>query len=271
MRARGLVLILLMLAVPAVAATLPEAEHLYRQGNFRAAALAGQSSGSADGVTLAARARLVRAAYLLPPSEAREELEDAERLARAVLEKNPDHVEALLNLAIALGYRSRIAGEVSAHFSGMGKEAKRAIDRALALAPDSAWALAVEGGWHAEVVSEGGSMLANLLYGANRRKALDAFEKAVRQDGDNLIVRLEYAKALVKLKGRDGWRAASRHLDRALSIEPRGHFDTLLRDKARLLKEAIATGYAQEVKATLLRIEPFRGPEWQQAAGGASE
>lgn len=241
------------------AVTLDKVRHLFEAGNFRAAAIGGADLGSPDALAVAARARLVRAAELLPPDQARNELDQAAALARTALTKDPDHVEAALHLAIALGYRARIQGHVTAHFNGIAAEARRYIDRALKARPDSAWAHAVSGAWHAEIVVGGGPDLADSLYNASREKALRQFETAVKLAPDNIVIRLEYAKALIKLRGRNGWTAAERQLTMVATIEPAERLERIMQDKAAKLARALDTDDPKTVRKTLRAIEPFAG------------
>lgn len=252
-----LLLIVFLLAVPAFAASLQDAEALYAAGNYRAAALAGESLQTADGLALAARARLVRAAYLLPRDRAVEELHQAEDLARQALAKNPEQTEAALNLAIALGYRARIEGYVGAFFNGLAKEAKRMITRALEEAPESGWAQVVDGAWNAEIVIGAGPGLAKTLYGASRAEALERYRTAVKLDPDNPTIRFEYAKALIKLEGKDGWAQAGEQLDRAIAAPSRNKFTDLMQTQAKTLKAALDGGDEEMIATRLQQIDPF--------------
>lgn len=254
-----LVFLGLVLSAHAADVTLARVQHLYDVGNFRAAALGGASMATPDSLALAARARLVRAAYLLPPDRAKAELDKAEVLARAALKRDPHHFEASLQLAIALGYRARVQGYVNAHFNGLATEGRALIDRALRQKPGSAWAHAIMGAWHAEIVQGAGSGLAGALYNAGQQRALKAFDQAVRLAPENAVIRLEYAKALIKLKHRQGWPPARAQLRVALKVEPDDHLAALLQKKAAMLAEAIDTGDRKTVRRTLKTIEPFTG------------
>lgn len=258
----GIFLLLMLLmasagAPVASAVTLQDAESLYAAGNYRAAALAGQSLGTADGLAVAVRARLVRAAYLLPFERGKAELYQAQALADQVLAKNPNQPEALLDMAIILGYRARIEGYVGAFFDGLAKKARRLIRHAEKLEPESAWARAVDAGWNAEIVVGAGPGLAKSLYGATRDKALGLYRQAVALDPTNPTIRLEYAKAIIKLQGKGGWADAVRQLDKALAGRVKNTFADLMQDQARSLKAALQSGNADIVAERLVQIDPF--------------
>jgi len=247
-------------ASPALSASLPDAQNLFDLGNFRAAALAGAALDTPEGLALASRARLVRAAYLLPRDRAVTELREAEKLARQSLEMQPEQVEASLNLAIILGYFTRIDGYVESYFAGRAEEARRLITEAETVDPKSGWAKLVAGAWNAEVVLGAGSGLAGTLYGATRDKAVQAFEEAVKLDGANPTIRLEYAKALIKLYGEEGWPTAMGHLEIALAGAPADELDKLVQERAQMLLTALKSGDGESVTACLREIDPFAGP-----------
>lgn len=56
-----------------------------------------------------------------------------------VLALDPNHLQAHLRLAVALGYIAE-GNRLDAHLEGLAHEAKALLDRALTLAPYSAWA-----------------------------------------------------------------------------------------------------------------------------------
>jgi hypothetical protein len=242
---------------PATAASLSDAQALFDAGNYRAAALAATAIETPESLALASRARLVRAAYLLPREQATAELDEAEALARRSLDMQPSQVEAALNLAIILGYRTRLDGYVAAYLAGRAEEARHLITQAEKLDPASAWAKLVAGAWNAEIVVGAGPELAATLYGASRDDAVKVFEAAVTLDGADPTVRLEYAKALIKLYGQEGWPTAQAHLKIALAAPPVDVLGKLVQDRARQLLAALDTGTPEAVARCMKAIDPF--------------
>lgn len=235
----------------------PRALALYGSGAFVEAAELAEREESAEGLTLAARAMLAFAAYRAPQEERQAALAKGESLARRALEKNPDYVEALLNLSIALGYRSRMEGPMKAHVAGHGSEAQGLIAKAIEREPNSAWAHAADGGWNAEVVRRGGGLLASLIYGASKKKAFRAFETAVSLSPEISVIRLEFAKALLRVGSKAQEDVARDHLEAALSRAPVDAMEGIAQEQARRLLEALDSGDKEQLENTLVAITPF--------------
>ena len=168
--ARWLIVLCLVVGAPAplVAAGLDDAEARYEQGDMAGAAALARSLASAKGFALAARATLVEAIYLSPDADKQGLLERAAADAEAALARDPDQVDAHLQLAIALGQLAELEDPVTAHVNGYARQGKALIDRALALDPHNEWAHALLGMWHLRIVERAGNALAESLYGATR-------------------------------------------------------------------------------------------------------
>ena len=249
----------------AQAATLPfdpappkSAEALFREGHFLEAAAIAEKHGTAESLAFAARATLMHAGYVAEGDEAVAELKRGEALARRAVAKDPDMVEGLLELVIALGYHSRQEGYMQAHMDGYGKEARRLIEKAMDLAPRMGWARAAYGGWNAEIVARGGPLLSKLAYGASRKKAIDSFEKAIAFDPDNPTIRIEYAKALIRMEPKrpdlDKIRA---QLDAALSEPPKGAAERIIQAQGRELLAAVNADEPSGLDKVVDRLTPF--------------
>lgn len=253
-----LILGLLLIARPGQAATLEDGEQAFAAGRFAEAMAIGTALQNADGDTLFARAALVEAAYLAPEPERETYLRAAEAAARQALQRDPEHVEAMLHLVIALGYRARILGKMAAHRAGLGREARALLDQAAALRPDDPWVWAVLGGWHGEIAATGG-FFGRLIYGASAEAADQAFQTALRLDPDNPALAVEYAKMLLRLDPRRHAAAARALLVNEALRPPRTAFERLLADQGAALLRALESGRADEVRAVLRRITPFAG------------
>ena len=167
-------------------------------------------------------------------------------------------VEGLLELVIALGYHSRQEGYMQAHMDGYGKEARRLIEKAMDLAPRMGWARAAYGGWNAEIVARGGPLLSKLAYGASRKKAITAFEKAIAFDPDNPTIRVEYAKALIRMEPQhpdlDKIRA---QLDAALAKPPHGAVEKIIQAQGKELLKAVNSDEPSGLGKVVDRLTPF--------------
>jgi hypothetical protein len=120
-------------AEPLHAHGLGEAEARYRQGDFLVAAELGRTLASTDGDTLAARATLVEAAFRAQKDDKSRLFELAAADARRALARDPEHVDAHLQLALALGHLGESNGPIEGHLQGYAREGKRRLDRALGL------------------------------------------------------------------------------------------------------------------------------------------
>ena len=245
-------------ALPFDPAPPREAEVLYRTGQFLEAAEVARKRDTAQSLAFAARATLMHAGYVATGEDASRELKTGEALARAAVEKDPTAVEGLLELVIALGYLSREEGYMKAHTDGYGKEAEELIEKAVGLAPDMGWAHAAEGGWNAEIIAKGGSFLGGLVYGASKKKAIEAFDKAVTLDPGNPTIRIEYAKALIRMQSKhpdlDKVRA---QLDAALKSPARTASERIIQSQGRELMAALDGGSRRDLVALVDKLTPF--------------
>jgi hypothetical protein len=184
---------------PVAAAGPGEAEALYQRGDMAGAASLARSLSSADGFSLAAKATLVQAVYLSPDAEKQALFELAATDAREALALQPDHVDAHLQLAIALGQLAERENPISAHVGGYAEQGKALLDQALALDPDNEWAQALLGMWHLRVVHYAGAALADRLYGASRETGVELCLQAIGGPSSALALKYGCAAVLVEL------------------------------------------------------------------------
>lgn len=237
-------------------ATFEEAERLFVEGDFRAAANAAAELDTVEGLALAARATLAHMDFTAAPDERSEAARLAERFAREALAKNADHVEALLHLSIAIGHKARERGAVVAHFQGLAIEGRSYLDRAIALDPDNSWSYGMLGAWHMEIVRHAGNGLAELFYDADSGEGIAAFEQAFGLDPDNLLLNEEFAIALLALDAENYAERAAGHLRKALRLAPRDRLEELAQARAGAALAAIESGDQREVARL---IETIRG------------
>lgn len=199
-----------MLTEPAPAAEPGAAMVAFQSGKFLEAADAGRGALDSQGWSLAARALLAQVLVDADPRASAARLEESIALSQKALAVDADSVEARLDLAFALGIKGRRAGKLEAVRRGYAAQGKRLIDDALAQDPDNAWAHAMLGGWHYEVLRRGGTIGAK-LYGANLGAGLAAFEQAMRLAPDDPAIALQYAIAILGAN-------AERHRDKARAL-----------------------------------------------------
>ena len=231
-------------------------EALYNEGHFIEAAAAGAEVGSAEALTLAARANIAAAMLETDPTLRDGYVDGALAFARAALEIDAEAVEAHLQAAIALGLVGRRSGPISAHARGLARIGRAHIDDALALDPENPWGYAALGAWHLEVVAGGGAAPARLLYGARRDEGLAAFARAVHLAPDNLVVRYERAMALLAFDAASLAPVALEDLAAVAALEPRNAIERALKVRAA---ELVASFEDRDADKLAENLAAFRG------------
>lgn len=227
-------LFLALAAMPALAVTPYD---IYATGRYEDAMKAGAASGTAAGLTVAARAALADATTRSQPCL--DCLRRAEDFASKAVAADPRLADAHVFLAVAMGYEARIVGPVWARAHNYPGRAKEELDRALTLDPNSPWALGALGGWNVEVVRTGGERLASWIYGATIDDGIGAFAAAFKSAPENLSVRYQYA---LSLSGYDANRFRHEIDDAFLRIA---------KEKAATAYEALAKRRAAELAVLL--------------------
>lgn len=254
---KSLLLLWLICATPVWADGFSQAENAYRDGRFAVAAQLGENLGTAAGDALAARAHLVLAAYLAPPEDRLRHLADAEAAVRRALIRDPDHVEAMLHLVIAMGYKARGLSPLKAHRAGLGREAKTLIAWAEALAPNDPWVHAIKGGWQGEIIATAGGLLGRLFYGVSMAGFRASFQRAQELAPDNPAIKVEYAKLLLRIDAADHGGEAAALLRQAAALPPADAFQALLQEQGNRLLAAQAQGDPARLADLLLDMTPF--------------
>ena len=255
----------LFAAAPAVALDrgLVEAQAAFDSGAFGRAALLARKVQTGEGDALASRAEMVRGDFVATGEARLAHFEAALRDGRRAVARAPDRPEAHLAVAVALGLVARREGSMAAHFKGMASEASDHIDRALALNADNAWAHAALGGWHLEIAYEGGP-LGNVVYGASAEAGIAAYEQALALDPANMSIAWQYAFQLAGFGGADRLARASELIGGITARKPRTALETILRDAALELKQALDGGdmaaVSRIVALRLGRMEPLDRP-----------
>lgn len=178
---------------------LAEAEALYADGAFARAATVGRALDTAEGYALAARAMLVEGSYVAAAEEKPAVFEQAARDARDALDRDPRHVDAHLQLAVALGHIAERKDPVTAHMQGYAQRGRSLLDAALDLDPGYPWTHGLLGVWHLQVVRYAGPALAEELYGASESDGLEHCAEADRGAPDELVLRFGCAVSLLNL------------------------------------------------------------------------
>ena len=227
---------------------------LYRSGNYEAAAAAGEMEGSGESLAVAAGAVLADANLRDVPCMIC--LKRAEALARRSIQLDAQHPEPFVYLATALGYEARITGSLRARLARYPEQAKQAIDRALALAPSDSWSLAAAGTWHIEVVRNGGSLLARVLFGARLETGEDYLRRAVAAEPENLVIRFQRALLLSGDFDMNRETVIS-ELAAATMTEPRTAYERALKARAARLLDLIHANRPKEYMTLVNRYQGY--------------
>jgi hypothetical protein len=243
---------LMVAGVPANSAT-PAQEH-YTEGRYSEAISVGEAEGGSTGFTVAARAAFADAELRETPCL--ECLSRAGELAREAISADPENADAHLLLVAALGRRARLIGFFASQREGVASQTDEAISKALMLEPGLAFALAVRGAWHFEVVSQAGRFLASTLYGARAEDGQRYFAEAIAQEPENLVIRYQYALSL-EAYGFDAERAeVEMALEAATLGRPRDAYEGAINARATRLLGLLRDGMEEAFRDLMSR---YRG------------
>lgn len=222
-----------MLSDPASALAPSEAAVSFHSGRFLEAAEAGRAEGG-EGLSLAARGLLAQVVTGEAGRETDQLIEQAVRLSEQLLARRPNSAAARLDLAFALGLQARRLGKLEAFRKGYAPRGRRLIEEALAIEPDNAWAHAMLGGWHCEVLRRGGRMGAK-LYGARFGVGTAEFEQARALAPHDPSISLQYAVALLGVDPERYARQARDLLNDSAAARPSDAFQKFMVREAQRL------------------------------------
>jgi hypothetical protein len=220
---------------------------LYASGAWTEVASQGEAAGDYLSLTMAARA-LIAGCLTQESLTCRADAEKAEALARKAIRLGGDAaVEARLQLASALGVRTRIMGGFNAVQAGLPQEALSLAKEAQALAPDLPWADAFLGVWHVEAVSTAGAMAG--LIGADLNKGLKAIDRALAASTGDPTLGAQVALALISADPRKHRVRIDRALTLALGCESADAFSLVMIERAKALRVLIDKGEFKAAQA----------------------
>lgn len=268
MKARVAIAVILIALLPvfsASAQTMQQARALYDAGKFLAAAEMAQALGGSPGLTLAVRATLAHYAYVDRAAARPEIFARMNALADQAVQLDARNAEAHLQSAVALGYRGRMSGPMPAHFAGYAKDARAHMLAALAIEPENAWAHAMLGAWHMEIVRKGGGFMARSLYGARLDEGLKLYRGALELEPNNLVLHYEFGLALAAQDAKKFGGQSQQHLRIALALPPKNAFERLAQDRARALLNALRSGGKGQLRQVIIAQTEF--PHAAQPSG----
>lgn len=220
------------------------AVRLYAAGDYVAAADA--LSGSDDPASLAFASQALMAACVTTRDRTQIAglLDRAEQSAHEALTRDPNSIDARMQLALVYGVRGRRANLAEAVARNYAPRGKHLIEEVLAMQPNNARAHALLGAWHLEVLRRGGRAGA-AAYGARLEDGIREFNRARALAPDDPMIPLHFAVALIQLSPERYGPQAAALLDASAAGTPRDAFEE----------------HAQQVGRRIDRTLTDRGPQ----------
>ncbi len=247
-----LLLTFLFITLPApaaISADLSQINDMFERGNYNGVMEHGRADGTALGYSLAARAALMKGAFHEKGEEAVVLLHAALSDIEKSLLLDPSALEARLTAAMAIGFEAKRKTAI-----GLGKTARRIMEKLAHDYPNSQIAVGALGGWHAEVSAEG--FLARMALGGRMRTARKYFEKGVAIGGDDVAFLLEYCKFLAR-RGPKHYPATIKVVDQIQALTPTDALEKIFQTKAANIKAAIVLKKPKAVRAAIAAASPF--------------
>ncbi len=240
MRIMRWVILAFIVASP-VANAEDEAQRIaFSEGRYHEAVLLSATEPSADNLAFSARSLLAEAISepnYMPPAPL---LDEAETKARQAISLVPNHVEARLQLAIALSLKARPLSNREAMRTGYGAEAKDLVEAALQDDPDNTYAHGFLAVWHLEVRRRGGAIGGSVM-GASVKKAHQHYQAAIRTAPDDASIHWQFARALTALNGKRYREEIAISLNAALSCTAETQLENVMQRRARALRLELET------------------------------
>ena len=231
----------------------------YDQGQFIQAAKLAEVREESAALSFAARSYLASIMIAAPEERSQDIVRVAEALAEQAIDRDPENVEARVQLAVATGLIAQNMSGMKAHSTGLGKKVKTVLESALEINPDDPWALSVLGGWHMEVSRKGGSLAAGWLYKASRDEGMRLLERAMFVRPFDIPIRQRYAMLLTATKAPKLQERALQVLDRAVILRPRDAYEQAMLVHCKTLFKALQTGDRDHAaKVALEQVDVFK-------------
>ncbi|MDX1587545.1 MAG: hypothetical protein R3296_01310 [Oleiphilaceae bacterium] len=203
------------------AAHLREAWRLLFEGRFREARDLGLALGPA-GYFPGLYAQALYATQIETDEERREALlEEVITLTEEILPLAPDH--PMIRFGNAYG-KARVIEDMSATGAmgtGYTSEVMDQLEELVEEDPDNIYAITLLGGVHSGIVEKAGGFLARMTFGASKGRMEEYFERALALNDRYAGLYYEYARALIKVDGRNGEKQARKLLEKGAALTPR--------------------------------------------------
>lgn len=222
-----------------MAAVLQDAWRFYHEGKFQKAYELGCSL-SPLGNYVAGRALAVHNFYLAPVTQRRkrfkEQLDKIEQDLKALEREKGGYIgypNFYFGLAYVAGRYSQASSILISVKDGLAGEIKRLLEQTLEWVPNHQAAWISKGSFQAELISKVGGLIARLTYGATKKRAIAAYEKALELNQGSLIARVEYAHGLLLLDREKNMAKAKAMLQETLTLPVLDAFGRLVQERAK--------------------------------------
>ena len=240
----------LLLGLALLPSAIAEEEaHLiaFTEGRYEEAASLAEATSTADSLAFAARSLLAEAMSATDYTPPINLIMQAEQDARAALLLEPNHIEARLQLAIALSLRARPLSTREAMRTGYGEDSKALALAVLEDDPDNPYANGFMAVWHVEVRRRGGTIGASML-GASMRKARAHYQEAIEASPGDASIHWQYARALAALNAKKYKADIDTALQAAITCAAESDLEGVMQARAQILSDALASQSRRSVE-----------------------
>lgn len=222
----------LLPAGAARAQSIEAARMAFAEGRFTEAAELGEALKTSEGYALAAGSLAVHGHHYIPGNDEKKALlEHAMGLAQEAIRLDATRPESYLQLAHAMGRYAQAIGGMKAAKKGYVGEIRKAIETALDLDPEMAAAHVSLAAWHAGAI-DGGGLMAKMVYGASKKRALAHYKQALELAPEEKGVLVEYGLGLLLLNHKKYREPAHDLLLRATRIPSKNAYEQILHQRA---------------------------------------
>jgi tetratricopeptide (TPR) repeat protein len=216
-----------------LAPRLQDAWRAFHRGDFREAVDLGTKLGPL-GASAANKAAAVYCTYLEEDDKrAVRILTEAAARGEEACSSMPRYPNAWYFYAFALGRYAQRISIVKALGEGIGGKVRKALDTVVKLEPGHADAQIALGTYHAEIIDKVGALAGRLTYGADRARAIEHFEKAIKLNPQVAIGYMEYGNGLLMLDGDKKQGEAIKLYKKAAACKPADAMERLDVEQAK--------------------------------------
>lgn len=203
------------------------------EGDYAAVYTQAEQLLTADGYAVAAEALLLEI-ILGQAKKNKKQAKRARKLSETALELDPSHQNARLQYAIADGFVTREASDVSAWMKKLPQKTQAIVQSYLFDFPTDPRGDALMGAWHMAIARKTGSENGEKWFGATIAQGRALFQNARAAQPDDIVVDLTYAFSLLALKDKDFayLEEARQILKGVTSAEPTDHLGRVLQSYA---------------------------------------